>query len=219
MYYKLFFNDSCSLVYEELIAFHDIVMYILILIRFVVFFRLIRVWFNSSLRKYFLEKNTIEILWTIIPAFILLFLSFPSLSLLYHIDTPLLKKVGKTLIKVVGHQWYWEYSYLIKKVRVTYNSFIEPLNNLNLGGFRLLEVDKPLIVGYNNLISLKGITEDVIHSWSCNSLGIKFDVVPGRLNNFKFVPLVLGVFYGQCSEICGANHRFMPIEVEVVYLN
>lgn len=91
-----------------------------------------------------------------------------------------------------------------------------PFTKLSLGGFRLLEVDKPLILAINKRVILEGSTGDVIHSWSCPSLGVKFDVVPGRLNTFSFIPIFLGVFYGQCSEICGANHRFMPVEVEVV---
>ena len=91
-----------------------------------------------------------------------------------------------------------------------------PFSDLFRGGYRLLETDKPLFVKFNSRVIVQGITEDVIHSWAVPSLGIKFDVIPGRLNSFNFVPVSLGVFYGQCSEICGVKHRFMPIEIEVL---
>ena len=93
------------------------------------------------------------------------------------------------------------------------------LKDLCLGGLRLLETDKPLLLLCNKYILMQGITRDVIHSWTCPMLGVKIDVIPGRLNSINIVTSNLGVFYGQCSEICGANHRFMPIEIEVVDLN
>lgn len=217
MYYNLLFKDSCSLTFEGIINFHDTVLYVLILISLLIIFSLYSLYFRKSLRYYFLDNKVIEIVWTIVPALILLLISVPSLSLLYFIDSPIhsFYRIGR-LIKVIGHQWYWRYEYDHLGENFQYDSYMVPLSELSLGGFRLLEVDKPLVVNYNRNILVQGITEDVIHSWCCPSLGVKFDVVPGRLNSFKMVPLSLGTFYGQCSEICGANHRFMPIEVEVV---
>lgn len=217
MYYKLMFNDSVSLVYESIIRFHDKIMLVLILIGVFIFFSLVGVWYKHSFSLKFIEKNTLEVVWTIIPAIILVFLSIPSLSLLYYIDSPSLSGYGfNNLIKIIGHQWYWSYEYKLNGVDLLYDSFMIPSNDLILGSYRLLETDKPLVVSVLNNILVQGITEDVIHSWCCPSLGVKFDVVPGRLNSFNFVPLVVGTYYGQCSEICGAKHSFMPIEIEIV---
>lgn len=211
------FNDSGSLLFEEIIAFHDKVNYVVVFIGIFIFFTLFGVWNGTSFSLYFIENRFLEVIWTLIPAFILLCLSVPSLSLLYHIDSPRSYKFNtRKLIKVIGHQWYWSYEYNYKNLRFSYDSFMVPYTDLNKGSYRLLETDKPLAIPVNCGVLVNGITEDVIHSWCCPALGIKFDVVPGRLNRFNFLPLVSGTFYGQCSEICGANHRFMPIEIEVI---
>jgi len=121
-------------------------------------------------------------------------------------------------VKVIGHQWYWRYEYQ-KRFRgkyEVYDSFMVPENELRGGGFRLLETDKPLLLPLNHHSFIQGVTSDVIHRWTCPPLGVKIDVIPGRLNTGRLIPLELGVYYGQCSEICGANHSFMPIEVEVI---
>ena len=100
-----------------------------------------------------------------------------------------------------------------------YDSFMIKTEDLFFGGFRLIETDKPLVVKLKTKYLIEGVTSDVIHSWACPLIGVKFDVVPGRLNFIKLVFSEVGVFFGQCSEICGANHRFMPIEVEVISFN
>lgn len=98
---------------------------------------------------------------------------------------------------------------------LSYDSFITPFSEGDTGQYRLLEVDKPLVIKCLSKNLIQGISDDVIHSWTCPSFGIKFDVVPGRLKSSTLIRKKVGVFYGQCSEICGAKHRFMPIEVEV----
>lgn len=125
------------------------------------------------------------------------------------------EKIGG-VIKIIGHQWYWSYEYNLDGVDMQYDSFMVPTSELEVGGYRLLEADKPLIVNVFENVLLEGITSDVIHSWTCPPIGVKFDVVPGRLKRVTLIATQMGVFFGQCSEICGANHRFMPIMVEVV---
>lgn len=215
--YGLRLNDSASPLFEKLLYFHDISINILIFVSVFVGGVIYSVLFRLGQHKTNLENKFFEIGWTIIPALILIFLSVPSLSLLYFVDLPqsFRRNINLgNLIKVIGHQWYWSYEYSVQDKDLVYDSFLIPANELPLGGFRLLETDKPLIVRalQNNII--QGTSDDVIHSWACPSLGIKFDVVPGRLKRFSLILTRAGTFFGQCSEICGANHRFMPIEIE-----
>lgn len=130
-------------------------------------------------------------------------------------------------IKVVGHQWYWSYEYSDYATQdgtsINFDSYMVPEEDLELGDLRLLEVDNRVLVPYNTHVRAIVTAADVIHSWAIPSLGIKIDGIPGRLNQTSFIATREGTFYGQCSEICGANHAFMPIVVEAVdlpkYLN
>lgn len=210
------FKDGCSLIFDSIIAFHDKANLVVFFIAFFVLFTLMGVWLKRSLRRCFLEDKCLEVVWTLIPAVVLLILSAPSLFLLYFIDSPILRGFYKRVVKIEGHQWYWRYEYEgFLGGLYAYDSFMVPARELSLGGYRLLETDKPLVI--REKVILQGSTTDVIHSWACPSLGVKFDVVPGRLNSFGIVPTYVGRFYGQCSEICGAKHRFMPVEVEVIF--
>ena len=150
-----------------------------------------------------------EIVWTLYPAGILAGLALPSLRILYLLDD-----VGYPIIraKVIGHQWYWSYE-LGDKI---FDSYIVQDNDLEIGDQRLLEVDNRLVVpvGINLRILIR--SRDVLHSWAIPSLGIKADAVPGRLNQVALTLLYPGLYYGQCSEICGANHSFIPICLEGV---
>ena len=156
----------------------------------------------------FVIITTIEVIWTVVPVIILLFLAIPSLRVLYHIDDtdPYLT------LKVVGRQWYWRYELI--DLDLEFDSYILP--NPALGEFRLLDVDHRVIlpVGKN----IRGLVTggDVIHCWALPAIGVKADAVPGRLNQVRFNSIRSGVTYGQCSEICGANHRFIPIVVETL---
>ena len=165
----------------------------------------------------FLEKKIIEFVWTIGPVFILIILGFPSLNLLYHssvVSKNLSFNEGNPRIKITGHQWYWRYEYKSDAVKtvLSYDSYIDP-NGLY---FRNLEVDKPLVIKAMKLSNLLVTSEDVLHSFALPGLGIKVDAVPGRIKELLSLPFKVGVFFGQCSELCGVNHRFMPIEVEIV---
>lgn len=165
------------------------------------------------------HNETLEFWWTVIPSVIIFFIALPALILLYAIETPLSEPV--LTMKAVGHQWYWSYEYtdkLDKDVFYQYSdksvlldSYMVPENELTLGQKRLLQVDKPAVLPIETQIRVIVTALDVLHSWAVPTLGIKMDAIPGRLNQFYLYIPVQGVYYGQCSEICGANHGFMPI--------
>lgn len=166
------------------------------------------------------HQSLFEILWTIIPACILVVLAIPSLQLLYSLDFLVLDYEPIITVKVLGHQWYWTYEYVVFSEAnpvnfelINFDSYLVPDDELNLDGLRLLEVDNPLIIPGNSYIRFLVTSVDVLHAWAVPSLGIKVDAVPGRLNQvFTFIKRT-GDFYGQCSEICGVNHGFMPIRI------
>lgn len=116
-------------------------------------------------------------------------------------------------IKVLAHQWYWRYQYSDFNI-IEFDSYLLPTETLNKGDFRLLEVDNRIIAPLNRMIRLVITSTDVLHSWALPRFGLKIDAVPGRLNQIIFFNEIPGVFYGQCSEICGVNHRFIPIVLE-----
>jgi cytochrome c oxidase subunit 2 len=162
-----------------------------------------------------LEGQTIEVIWTILPAIILIFIALPSLRLLYLLDE--IRNPWLTL-KSIGHQWYWRYEYSDFK-KLEFDSYIIPTNELSNNEFRLLDVDNRVVLPFNSQIRILVSAIDVIHSWTIPSLGVKIDATPGRLNQTNFFINRPGLFYGQCSEICGANHRFIPIVIERVPTN
>nr|BCN86735.1 cytochrome c oxidase subunit 2 [Acanthaster planci] len=195
---------------EELIYFHDYTLIILTLITILVFYGLASLLFSSSTNRFFLEGQGLETIWTIIPAIILIFIALPSLQLLYLMDEvndPFLT------IKAIGHQWYWSYEYADYR-ELEFDSYMIPTSDLSSGMPRLLEVDNRLILPAQTPIRVLVSSADVLHSWAIPSLGVKMDAVPGRLNQVNFFISRCGIFYGQCSEICGANHSFMPIVIE-----
>jgi cytochrome c oxidase subunit 2 len=142
----------------------------------------------------------------------LIFIALPSLRALYLLDE--VKSPAMT-IKTIGHQWYWSYEYP-DFPDLEFDSYIIPSRTADLSDLRLLEVDNHTIIPYNTQIRLLVSAADVIHSWTIPSLGIKVDAFPGRLNQLRIFSLRPGLFYGQCSEICGSNHRFIPIVLESI---
>jgi cytochrome c oxidase subunit 2 len=165
---------------------------------------------NKLTSRNTVEAQRIETIWTILPALILIVLAFPSLRLLYLIDETSLPTIT---IKSIGHQWYWRYEYSDFN-DIEFDAYIVPEADLAPGDYRLLEVDNRTVLPINTEIRLLVTAADVIHSWTIPSLGVKADAIPGRLNQMNIISSRPGVFYGQCSEICGANHSFMPIAVE-----
>ena len=189
--------------------FHDKTMVIIIFIAIYVTFLLYYIYSRDTAYSIHHPSQELELAWTVYPAIILRGIALPSLRILYLIDD-----IGhpNLTVKIIGHQWYWSYS-LGDKI---FDSYIVSEADLNLGSPRLLEVDNRLVIPTGLDIRLLVSSADVLHSWAVPALGIKVDAVPGRLNQFRLAALVPGVYYGQCSEICGANHRFMPIAVERV---
>nr|YP_010239088.1 cytochrome c oxidase subunit II [Senotainia albifrons]QTF74335.1 cytochrome c oxidase subunit II [Senotainia albifrons] len=208
-------QDSSSPLMEQLIFFHDHALLILVMITIIVGYLMFMLFFNKYVNRYLLHGQTIEIIWTILPAVILLFIAFPSLRLLYLLDE--INEPAITL-KTIGHQWYWSYEYSDFK-NLEFDSYMIPTNELSMDNFRLLDVDNRIILPINSQIRILVTAADVIHSWTIPSLGVKVDGTPGRLNQTNFLMNRPGLFYGQCSEICGANHSFMPIVIESIPTN
>ena len=206
--------DPINHLQMELKLFHDhgIILRVgIIVLVLIVSTRLI---FNRLHTRTVHEAQTLEILWTLFPAVLLIWLALPSLRLLYLIDE---QANSNIVVKALGHQWYWRYE--LPTVGASFDSYIVPENTLKFGEYRLLEVDKRVLLPYNISSSIITTSSDVIHSWTVPSLGIKIDAVPGRLNIVVTKPSFPGVLYGQCSEICGANHAFIPIVLETVKAN
>nr|BDL61416.1 cytochrome c oxidase subunit II [Ilyoplax integra] len=209
------FQDSSSPLMEQLILFHDHIMLVLVLIVTFVFYMMSTLFSNTLINRYMLENQPIEIIWTSIPALILIFIALPSLRLLYLLDE--VNSPSMTL-KTIGHQWYWSYEYS-DFLQMEFDSYMVPSSELPESGFRLLDVDNRTVLPMNMQIRIIISAADVIHSWTVPSLGVKADAIPGRLNQTSFLISRPGLFYGQCSEICGANHSFMPIVIESVHIN
>nr|YP_010389737.1 cytochrome c oxidase subunit II [Issikiopteryx taipingensis]UPU95817.1 cytochrome c oxidase subunit II [Issikiopteryx taipingensis] len=211
---NLNFQNSNSPLMEQIIFFHDHTLIILIMITILVGYIMINLLYYNYINRFLLENQMIELIWTILPAITLIFIALPSLRLLYLLDelnNPLIS------LKCVGHQWYWSYEYSDFN-NIEFDSYMIPLNSLSLNNFRLLDVDNRIILPMNNQIRILVTATDVIHSWTIPSLGVKVDANPGRLNQTNFFMNRPGIFFGQCSEICGANHSFMPIVIESIPL-
>nr|YP_009113917.1 cytochrome c oxidase subunit II [Vertigo pusilla]AGC52882.1 cytochrome c oxidase subunit II [Vertigo pusilla] len=206
--------DPSSPIQSEMILFHDHAMILLIGIFVLVACLGVKLCVNQVSSRTTHEAQLLEILWTIIPAFLLVWLALPSLRLLYLLDE---QSSNGLILKATGHQWYW--SYEIPSIGISsFDSYMIQENSLQNGEFRLLEVDNRPILPYNMTINTLTTSTDVIHAWAIPSMGIKMDAVPGRLNMMGIQSFSPGVFYGQCSEICGANHSYMPIVVEFLSL-
>nr|YP_010326936.1 cytochrome c oxidase subunit II [Actinotia intermediata]UHA56175.1 cytochrome c oxidase subunit 2 [Actinotia polyodon]UNP54197.1 cytochrome c oxidase subunit 2 [Actinotia intermediata] len=205
-------QNSASPLMEQIIFFHDHTLVILIMITILVGYLMTSLLFNKYINRFLLEGQMIELIWTILPAIILIFIALPSLRLLYLLD-----ELNNPLItlKSIGHQWYWSYEYSDFH-NIEFDSYMIPTNEMTPNNFRLLDVDNRIILPMNNQIRIMVTATDVIHSWTVPSLGVKVDANPGRLNQTNFFINRPGIFYGQCSEICGANHSFMPIVIESI---
>lgn len=211
---QLDFQDSASPIGEQLIFFHDNIMFIIFLIMMIVGWTMISAISNKYYYKFLVEGTFIEIVWTCIPALILVFIAFPSLQLLYSMD----EVVDPSLtIKAVGHQWYWSYEYSdVDEDSIEFDSYMVPTSDLEDGDLRLLEVDNRVVIPVNTQVRVVITGADVIHCFAVPSLAVKADAIPGRLNQVSFLAKRPGTYYGQCSEICGSDHSFMPIVVEAV---
>lgn len=205
------FQDRASPSIEQLTIFHDLTIAIITLILVIVASRLIFISLYKFTDRFLLQEQTIEIIWTACPVLILLLIALPSLQTLYLLEDPFSPNIT---VKAVGHQWYWSYQYS-DFPNVEFDSYISPTLDL-AQQTRLLETDNSVTLPSHSQIRLIVRGADVIHSWTVPAFGVKADAVPGRLNQLIFSIKRVGIFYGQCSEICGSNHRFIPIKIEAV---
>jgi cytochrome c oxidase subunit 2 len=225
--WQLGFQSPATPVMEGIIHFHNHIMFFMVGVGVFVMWLLVRCLSlygeNSNISKIdnFTHATTVEIVWTIVPAIILMVIAIPSFALLYSMDEMLDPAVT---LKVVGHQWYWSYEYsdynnlTEESSGINFDSYMVAEDELEKGQFRLLEVDNRIILPINTHIRVLITAADVLHSWAVPSFGVKVDACPGRLNQTTVFIKKPGVFYGQCSELCGTNHGFMPICVEAVEL-
>jgi cytochrome c oxidase subunit 2 len=224
--YQLSFQDPATTSMEGIYLFNLHLLFLIISIVVLVGWLLFVVLKNfveisSSNVANFTHSNDIEIIWTSIPAFILLSLASPSFSLLYSLDEI---SFPELTLKILGHQWYWSYEIsdfnsCSKTNNLKYSSYMltdESLKKSSIGFFRNLETNKRVILPTNTHLRLLITAVDVLHSWTIPSFGVKVDACPGRLNQTSLFIKRFGVFFGQCSEICGVNHGFMPIAVLAV---
>nr|AAD40262.1 cytochrome oxidase II [Trama maritima]AAD40263.1 cytochrome oxidase II [Trama maritima] len=210
---KMNFQNSNSPLMEQLIFFHDHTMFIIMMIIFLISYMMMFIIYNNFINIKISENQFIEFIWTIMPPIILIFIALPSLHLLYLMDE---MKAPILTIKILGHQWYWSYEYS-DFPNIEFESYM--INNINKENFRLIEVDNKTILPFKYNIQLLISSEDVIHSWTIPSLAIKIDAIPGRMNQINLFMNRPGLYFGQCSEICGINHSFMPIQIESINLN
>lgn len=207
---SLYFQNRSSFVIEQLIFFHDHSIIVIIIVIIIVGYILVCFYLNKYYNLGLFEGQRLERIWTILPGIFLLFIAFPSIRLLYLIEE---FEYPELRIKVIGHQWYWSYEYNDLNL-VNFDSYI--LSSIDDIRFRLLEVDNFLLIPYKTDIRIIISRIDVIHSWTIPRLGVKVDAIPGRLNQLSYLFNRIGIFIGQCSEICGANHRFIPIIIFVI---
>nr|YP_010271146.1 cytochrome c oxidase subunit II [Gargara genistae]UKB86911.1 cytochrome c oxidase subunit II [Gargara genistae] len=207
-----FMQDSASPIMEQLMLFHDHAMMIVMMITMMVGYIIMSILINKLTSRLMLENQAIELIWTLMPAVTLIFIALPSLRILYLIEESM--KPNLT-VKVIGHQWYWSYEYSDFN-NIEFDSYMKPSINLKSMDFRLLETDNRMIIPFNSMIRILTSSSDVIHSWTIPSVGIKIDASPGRVNQGNMIINRPGLFLGQCSEICGANHSFMPISMESI---
>ncbi|MFO1189474.1 MAG: cytochrome c oxidase subunit II [Alphaproteobacteria bacterium] len=158
------------------------------------------------------HNTLLEVVWTVVPVIILVVIAVPSFRLLYFMDRA---PDADMTVKAIGHQWYWSYEYP-DHGNFGFDALMIPDSDLKAGQPRLLTADNAVVVPVNTKVRLLTAAEDVIHAWAIPSFGVKIDAVPGRTNETWFQVTREGTYYGQCSELCGVNHGFMPIQVEVV---
>lgn len=216
------FQDGSTSSFYGIIDLHDNIMFYLIIILVSVTWVQASVMLDSAgntdklIYKYNNHGTLIEIIWTITPAFILIAIAFPSFKLLYLVDSVIDPAVT---IKATGLQWYWSFEYSDYEESINIDSFMIPTDELEMGQFRLLEVDNRILLPVDTRVRILVTAADVIHSFALPSLGIKIDCIPGRINQTSCLLDREGIFYGNCTELCGVNHSQMPFTVEGVTID
>jgi cytochrome c oxidase subunit 2 len=215
--WQMGFQPAATPVMEQIHSFHELLLYILVAITVFVLALLVYVSVRFNEKANPVPSKTthntlLEVAWTVVPIVILVVISVTSLKLLYFMDKT---HNPEMTLKVIGHQWYWQYEYP-DDGGFTFDSFMVADNDLQEGQPRMLTVDEEVVLPINTDIRILVASEDVIHNWAVPSFGIKIDLLPGRINETWVRINREGVFKGQCSELCGANHGFMPISVRAV---
>nr|QTK22330.1 cytochrome c oxidase subunit 2 [Pneumocystis sp. 'macacae'] len=219
----IYFQDGASPVFDGIVELHDQVLFFLIIILvgvfWILFSTIYRFRSNSTdiIHKYHNHSTAIELIWTISPALILVAIAFPSFKLLYLMDEVIDPAIT---VKAIGHQWFWSYEYSDfiddEGQSIEFDSYMIPTEDLEIGQLRQLEVDNRVVVPVNTHVRFIVTSADVIHDLAVPALGLKVDANPGRLNQTSTFILREGVYYGQCSELCGVLHSSMPIVIEAV---
>ena len=215
--WQMGFNESVTSVMDDIVHLHDrillpIIVAISVFVLFLLLYSVIRFRASKNPVPSKTSHNTfIEILWTVIPCLILIVIAVPSFRLLYKQDV--IPKADVT-IKAIGYQWYWGYEY--PDQNIAFDANMIETKNVTLNQPRLLETDNHVVVPVGKVVKVLITANDVLHAWAIPSFGVKRDAVPGRINETWFKAEKEGVYYGQCSELCGSRHAFMPITVRVV---
>jgi cytochrome c oxidase subunit 2 len=214
--WQLGLQPGVTPVMDDIVWFHDFLLWIIGLITLFVLGLLVIVMIKFNARANPVPSRTthntaIEVIWTVVPVLILVAIAVPSFRLLfYQLKIP----PADITVKATGKQWFWSYSYPDSKFE--FDSLMVQDKDLKADQPRLLAVDNEMVVPVNKVVKVQVIGADVIHSFSVPAFGIKIDAVPGRLNETWFKAEREGVYYGQCSQLCGRDHAFMPIAVRVV---
>ena len=216
--WQMGFQDAHSPTMEKIVSFNDILFWICVVMSVFVMgiMAYIFIRFNAKrnpVPQKFTHNSLIEVLWTVIPVIVLVAIAIPSFRLLYFMDRT---DEAEMTIKAIGHQWYWTYEYPDLGDDISFDAVMLTEDDLEEGQLRLLETDESVVVPIDTNIRLLVTADDVIHAWTIPSFGIKIDAVPGRINEGWFRVDAVGIYYGQCSELCGRDHGFMPIRVEAV---
>jgi cytochrome c oxidase subunit 2 len=215
--WQLGFQDAASQSMRDIVNFHNnlllpVIIAISVFVLFLMIYACVR--FRAS-RNPVPSKTThnvmVEVLWTLIPCLILIVMAVPSFKILYKQDT--IPKADVT-VKAIGYQWYWGYEY--PDENIIFESYMIKEEDLKENQPRLLTVDNEVVVPVNKVVKVLITANDVLHAWALPSFGVKRDAVPGRINETWFKAEKVGTYYGQCSELCGIQHAFMPITVRVV---
>ena len=215
--WQLGFQEAASESMRDIISFHDnlLLPIIVAISAFVLFLMLyVCVKFRASANPNPSKRThnvAVEVLWTLIPCLILIVIAVPSFKILYKQDA--IPKADLT-IKAIGYQWYWGYEY--PDENIIFDSYMVEDKDLKADQPRLLAVDNEVVVPVNKVVKVLITANDVLHAWALPSFGVKRDAVPGRINETWFKAEKVGTYYGQCSELCGIKHAFMPITVKVV---
>ena len=215
--WQLGFQEAASESMRDIISFHDnlLLPIIVAISAFVLFLMLyVCVKFRASANPNPSKRThnvAVEVLWTLIPCLILIVIAVPSFKILYKQDA--IPKADLT-IKAIGYQWYWGYEY--PDENIIFDSYMVEDKDLKANQPRLLAVDNEVVVPVNKVVKVLITANDVLHAWALPSFGVKRDAVPGRINETWFKAEKVGTYYGQCSELCGIKHAFMPITVRVV---